>query len=148
MSSSIVAASSRMTSQEDSGISLSRWHACLTLDTSPLRATGGRRADDGFRFGPFTIFGDGHGCELAVQDTGPGMPDEVRERVFEPFFTTKTRGTGLGLPTVKRIVEAHHGTIALECPPSGGTRVRVTLPAVGENPLLRGNSPSKRPNQP
>ncbi len=61
---------------------------------------------------------------------GPGMPDEVRERVFEPFFTTKTRGTGLGLPTVKRIVEAHHGTIALECPESGGTRVRVTLPAL------------------
>jgi signal transduction histidine kinase len=73
---------------------------------------------------------DGHGCELVVQDTGPGMPDEVRERVFEPFFTTKTRGTGLGLPTVKRIVEAHHGTIAIECPAPGGTRVRVTLPAV------------------
>jgi PAS domain S-box-containing protein len=73
---------------------------------------------------------DGHGCELAVEDTGPGMPDDVRERVFEPFFTTKTRGTGLGLPTVKRIVEAHHGTIALECPSSGGTRVRVILPAV------------------
>jgi signal transduction histidine kinase len=73
---------------------------------------------------------DGHGCELVVQDTGPGMPDDVRERVFEPFFTTKTRGTGLGLPTVKRIVEAHHGTIALECPSSGGTRVRVILPAV------------------
>jgi PAS domain S-box-containing protein len=72
---------------------------------------------------------DGHGCELAVQDNGPGMPDEVRARIFEPFYTTKTRGTGLGLPTVKRIVEAHHGTIAVECPASGGTRVRLTLPA-------------------
>jgi len=95
---------------------------------------------------------DGRGCELAVQDAGPGMPEEVRGRVFEPFFTTKTRGTGLGLPTVKRIVEAHHGTIALECPPEGGTRVRVTLPAVktpvGENPPTRGNSPTTRPNQP
>jgi PAS domain S-box-containing protein len=72
---------------------------------------------------------DGDGCELVIHDNGPGMPDEVRARVFEPFFTTKTRGTGLGLPTVRRIVEAHHGTIAVECPPSGGTRVRVTLPA-------------------
>jgi PAS domain S-box-containing protein len=72
---------------------------------------------------------DGRGCELVVQDSGPGMPDEVRERIFEPFYTTKTRGTGLGLPTVKRIVEAHHGTIAVECPASGGTRVRLTLPA-------------------
>jgi two-component system sensor histidine kinase PilS (NtrC family) len=72
---------------------------------------------------------DGQGCELSVLDSGPGMPDDVRERVFEPFFTTKTRGTGLGLPTVKRIIEAHHGTIALECPATGGTRVRVTLPA-------------------
>jgi PAS domain S-box-containing protein len=72
----------------------------------------------------------GHGCELIVRDGGPGMPDEVRARAFEPFFTTKTRGTGLGLPTVKRIVEAHHGTIAVECPESGGTLVRVTLPAL------------------
>lgn len=71
---------------------------------------------------------DGHGCELVVHDSGPGMPDDVRARVFEPFYTTKTRGTGLGLPTVKRIVEAHHGTIAVECPASGGTLVRMTLP--------------------
>ena len=49
---------------------------------------------------------DGQDCELVVQDSGPGMPDEVRERIFEPFYTTKTRGTGLGLPTVKRIIEA------------------------------------------
>jgi PAS domain S-box-containing protein len=72
---------------------------------------------------------DGKGCELVVQDSGPGIPDDVCARIFEPFYTTKTRGTGLGLPTVKRIVEAHHGTIAVECPASGGTRVRVTLPA-------------------
>jgi signal transduction histidine kinase len=50
-------------------------------------------------------------------------------QVFEPFYITKTRGTGLGLPTVKRIVEAHHGTIAVECPALGGTLVRMTLPA-------------------
>jgi PAS domain S-box-containing protein len=72
----------------------------------------------------------GQGCELVVQDNGPGMPDDVRARVFEPFFTTKTRGTGLGLPTVKRIVEAHRGAISVECPAEGGTRVRMTFPSV------------------
>jgi PAS domain S-box-containing protein len=72
---------------------------------------------------------DGHGCELIVQDSGPGMPDDVRAQAFEPFYTTKTRGTGLGLPTVKRIIEAHHGTIEVECPPMGGALVRMTLPA-------------------
>jgi PAS domain S-box-containing protein len=86
---------------------------------------------------------DGHGCELVVLDSGPGMPDEVRERVFEPFYTTKTRGTGLGLPTVKRIVEAHHGTIAVECPTAGGTLVRMTLPALkaSAGPTIAGPGP-------
>jgi signal transduction histidine kinase len=67
-------------------------------------------------------------CAIVVHDTGPGMPDEVRARAFEPFYTTKHRGTGLGLPTVKRIIDAHHGTIGIECPPDGGTIVRIDLP--------------------
>src|SRR5690349_23039259 len=48
------------------------------------------------------------------------LPVEMRERVFEPFFTTKTRGTGLGLPTAKRIVEAHGGEIAIAAAPVAG----------------------------
>jgi PAS domain S-box-containing protein len=70
-------------------------------------------------------------CAIVVQDSGPGMPDEVRVRAFEPFFTTKHRGTGLGLPTVKRIIDAHRGTVDVECPPSGGTIVRLVLPHKG-----------------
>jgi PAS domain S-box-containing protein len=69
----------------------------------------------------------GGAASIVVDDTGPGIPADVRARIFEPFFTTKHRGTGLGLPTVKRIVEAHHGTIAIEDRPGGGTRVRVGL---------------------
>jgi two-component system sensor kinase FixL len=65
---------------------------------------------------------------VSVADAGPGIPDEIRERIFTPFFTTKSRGTGLGLPTAKRLVEAHHGTIRVECPPGGGTTVTVELP--------------------
>ena len=67
-------------------------------------------------------------CEINVADSGPGIPAELRERVFEPFFTTKHRGTGLGLPTARRIVEAHGGQLELAESTSGGTLVRITLP--------------------
>ena len=69
------------------------------------------------------------GCVFTVRDHGPGMDTATRDRAFEPFFTTKRRGTGLGLPTVKRVVEAHHGTVTLEAATSGGTTARVTLPS-------------------
>jgi signal transduction histidine kinase len=67
-------------------------------------------------------------CQVTVRDHGPGIPPEVRDRIFEPFFTTKHRGTGLGLPTAKRVIELHKGTIAVDTPPDGGTRVTVSLP--------------------
>jgi two-component system, LuxR family, sensor kinase FixL len=66
--------------------------------------------------------------EVTFSDSGPGIPADVRARIFTPFFTTKSRGSGLGLPTAKRLVEAHHGTIDVECPPAGGTTVTVRLP--------------------
>ena len=67
-------------------------------------------------------------CEISFTDTGPGIPQDIRDKIFMAFFTTKSRGTGLGLATAKRIVEAHQGQIAIDCPPSGGTTVRVRLP--------------------
>lgn len=67
-------------------------------------------------------------CRIAIADSGPGIPADIRDRVFEPFFTTKHRGTGLGLPTAKRVVERHHGDISIQCPPDGGTIVTITLP--------------------
>ena len=70
----------------------------------------------------------GAGCEITVSDNGPGIPPTVRERLFTPFFTTKARGTGLGLSTAKRLVEAHGGTIAIDCPPEGGTVVTLHFP--------------------
>jgi signal transduction histidine kinase len=73
-------------------------------------------------------------CQIAFADTGPGIPADMLERVFTPFFTTKARGSGLGLPTAKRLVEAHHGRITVACPPSGGTTVTVQLPARGNSP--------------
>jgi signal transduction histidine kinase len=74
---------------------------------------------------------DGH-CEISFTDSGPGIPEEIRDKIFTAFFTTKSRGSGLGLATAKRLVEAHHGVVAIECPPAGGTRVTVRLPVSQE----------------
>ncbi len=71
------------------------------------------------------LAGDG---ELFVEDTGPGIPAEIRDRVFEPFFTTKQGGTGLGLATVHSIVEANGGTIELRAGAWEGTRMVIRLP--------------------
>jgi two-component system sensor kinase FixL len=68
-------------------------------------------------------------CHIAFADDGPGIPEELRDRIFTPFFTTKSRGSGLGLATAKRFVEAHHGEIRVECPNGGGTTVTICLPA-------------------
>jgi signal transduction histidine kinase len=70
----------------------------------------------------------GDGCEIAFHDSGPGIPAEAMDRIFTPFFTTKARGTGLGLPTARRLIEAHLGRISVTCPPEGGTIVTVYLP--------------------
>lgn len=67
-------------------------------------------------------------CRIAISDRGPGIPADIREKIFIPFFTTKKRGTGLGLPTSKRFIDAHNGRITIECPSSGGTTVTIQLP--------------------
>jgi two-component system sensor histidine kinase PilS (NtrC family) len=72
--------------------------------------------------------------EVAISDTGVGMPPEVLERAFEPFFTTKRSGSGLGLPTVHRVVENHGGSLSLESRRGEGTTVRVRLPAAEVRP--------------
>jgi signal transduction histidine kinase len=74
---------------------------------------------------------DGH-VVLTVGDTGVGMDAAVRARLFQPFFTQgKAEGTGLGLPIVKRIVEAHGGTVRVESEPGKGTTFVVRLPVEG-----------------
>jgi signal transduction histidine kinase len=71
--------------------------------------------------------------ELAVQDTGQGIPPDQLKRVMEPFYTTKVlgKGTGLGLAIVKNIVHAHDGTLTLESEVGRGTTVRIELPTLG-----------------
>jgi PAS domain S-box-containing protein len=67
---------------------------------------------------------------LEVADSGPGVPEEHREKIFEPFFTTKAdgKGTGLGLPIVRNIVEQHRGQISVGRSDLGGALFRVTIP--------------------
>jgi PAS domain S-box-containing protein len=78
-----------------------------------------------------TLRRDGALAEIEVRDSGPGIPQEIREQVLEPFFTTKARGGGLGLPIAKRTAEMHGGTLSLACPQRGGTIVTLSLPVVG-----------------
>jgi signal transduction histidine kinase len=68
------------------------------------------------------------GIQLRISDNGCGVDPKIADRVFSPFITTKTRGTGLGLATSKKFVEAHGGMIAIESHPGAGTTVRVDLP--------------------
>jgi len=67
--------------------------------------------------------------EIVVADTGRGIALADLERIFDPFYTTKPEGTGLGLPTVHRIVESHGGALSVESQTGVGTRFRVRLPA-------------------
>lgn len=76
--------------------------------------------------------GDGV-IRVSLTDTGRGMTQDVRDRLFEPFFTSgKAHGTGLGMPIVRRIIEAHGGRIEVESAPGAGTTMNIDLP-VGQD---------------
>ncbi len=66
--------------------------------------------------------------EISVSDSGPGIPDEIKDKIFDPYITTSRKGTGLGLAITKNIVTAHHGNIQVESYP-GGSVFKVYLPA-------------------
>jgi signal transduction histidine kinase len=69
-----------------------------------------------------------HTLTILFIDEGPGIPDETLNRIWEPFFTSKDKGSGLGLPIVKKIIEAHGGIIEVDNGPEKGVHVTVTLP--------------------
>lgn len=94
-----------------------------------------------------TVRREGDAAVLEVQDNGPGMSAEVQAQLFQPFFrapdTRQLPGTGLGLATTKRLVEAHGGGITVDSKPGVGTTVRVQLPSAEHAP-----SPAAPPKQP
>ncbi|MCK5942401.1 MAG: ATP-binding protein, partial [Planctomycetes bacterium] len=71
---------------------------------------------------------DGERVLVTVADDGPGVPDDVRDKLFDPYFTTKTSGTGLGLAICRRLVEAHGGQIRLVASEAGRTTFEIALP--------------------
>jgi len=79
---------------------------------------------------------------LSASDTGTGMSSEVQSRIFEPFYTTKASGTGLGLSTIRQLVEHFDGTIQVESGLGRGTTFRFTFPAL--DPALRPRASSSR----
>jgi signal transduction histidine kinase len=70
------------------------------------------------------------GPTLSIEDRGPGLPAEVRERLFQPFATGRAGGVGLGLALARRIVDLHGGRLTLEDRGEGGTRATISIPAV------------------
>jgi signal transduction histidine kinase len=89
-------------------------HGRVTITADTVRVNNGLGARDAVR--------------VEVADDGPGMADEVAQHIFDPFFTTKAQGSGLGLAIVRKIVDAHDGSIDLRTAPGEGTLIRLTLP--------------------
>jgi two-component system, NtrC family, sensor kinase len=82
---------------------------------------------------------DGDSVDIAITDTGSGIPDAVLPHIFEPFFTTKTdgRGTGLGLAICHGIVTGHGGTLSMRTKPGEGSTFTVRLPLVSPKGIGR-----------
>ncbi len=94
--------------------------------------------------------GKGMEVQVLIQNNGVPIPADLVDKVFEPFFTTKRSGIGLGLPSVKKIVEEHGGSIAIASMPDEGTTVTIRLPGVSRGPSfrhrVRGRRPPRRTN--
>lgn len=75
-----------------------------------------------------TTNASGQMIEIAVADTGPGLPEMVRSKLFQPFVTTKSNGMGVGLSICRTIIEAHGGELRAEDSEAGGTLFRLTVP--------------------
>jgi signal transduction histidine kinase len=101
----------------------------LTINVSQHRA--GRSVED----------------HILIKNDGAPIPPEIVDKVFEPFFTTKRAGTGLGLATVKKIVEEHGGSITIGSAPGEGTTVTIRLPGVSRGPAFRHRSRGRRPHR-
>ncbi len=140
---------------EETGVTLRETYAApawTTLDAAQigralrnLLLNAAQAMPDGGRLSLSVQAAPNDAFELAVSDTGPGVPEAIQARLWEPFFTTKARGTGLGLAQVKQVVEAHDGAIHVEDAPGGGARFVLRLPA--DKPAGKPAQPSKKEDE-
>jgi PAS domain S-box-containing protein len=106
----------------------------LTADSELIRATvlnlllNAAQAMNGHGHVAIAVAKHDWECSVEIRDSGPGVPQDLRDRVFEPFFTTKARGGGLGLPIARRTAELHGGTLTLSSPETGGSVFTLTVP--------------------
>jgi signal transduction histidine kinase len=91
------------------------------------------------------IHTEGPWLTITVQDSGGGIPSQIRDHIFNPFFTTKEKGTGLGLAITQGIIECHGGNISFESHPTEGTRFMIRLPITDHDPT---ETESSRPAYP
>jgi signal transduction histidine kinase len=110
----------------DAGLLQQAWGNIFTNAVQAMGAGGGELHIE-------TRLADGQ-VELAVEDSGPGIPPEILPRLFEPFFTTKEQGTGLGLSIANTLIEANSGRLQVQSPQRGGARFTMTLPVQPEQP--------------
>jgi len=100
----------------------------LVLNAQHAMPSGGELILTTRREGPWIV--------LDVIDTGMGMPEEVCARIFDAFFSTRSEGSGLGLPTTRKIVEAHGGTIRVQSEPGKGSQFTIRLPVCEGGPRV------------
>ncbi|MGC3996053.1 MAG: ATP-binding protein [Anaeromyxobacter sp.] len=110
--------------------------AVVNLALNALEAMG-----KGGRLTVTTRTGADGAVEVAVSDSGPGVPAEIREKIFDPFFTTKEKGTGLGLSVVFGILQRHGGKVVYEDAPGGGACFVLRLPVL---PLVQAGPPGEQ----
>ncbi len=84
---------------------------------------------------------------LGIEDTGPGIRPEDRERIFHAFFTTKRQGTGLGLSIVEGVLKNHGGSITVDQPGERGARITLTFPSRDGRPTVREDRRGQRPQE-
>ena len=99
------------------------------LISNAVRAMGENGGVLAVRMTPHVTPGNKLLTQIDISDTGPGIPEEIRERIFDPFFTTDPNGTGLGLSITKQIITAHKGSIYPTSFP-GGTVFHIQIPAL------------------
>lgn len=103
--------------------------AILNLMTNALEAMKQDTARSGAGRLRLAVESSEDSVSLIVQDNGPGIPPEVREKVFQLYFTTKEKGSGIGLAMTYRAVQLHNGTVDFESEAGRGTTFRMTFPA-------------------